>query len=108
MIHQLKTWPIYFKEILSGTKSFEVRKNDREFSVGDFLALNEFAEGKHTGRCCMVEVVYILDDISFVKDGFVILGIRPCCIGSRSNDLLRGAESVYKTPVYGDVERERG
>lgn len=41
MIHQLKCEAKYFEEICSGQKTFEVRKNDRNFHVGDYLALNE-------------------------------------------------------------------
>ena len=52
MIHELKTLPIYFEEVIEGRKSFEVRKNDRNFKVGDMLALNEYdAEKKeYTGN----------------------------------------------------------
>jgi hypothetical protein len=31
MIHELKTLPIYFEEVIEGRKLFEVRKNDRNF-----------------------------------------------------------------------------
>lgn len=41
MIHQLKCEAKYFEELCSGAKTFEVRKNDRDFHVGDYLALNE-------------------------------------------------------------------
>lgn len=41
MIHQLKCEAKYFEDVCSGNKTFEVRKNDRGFHVGDYLALNE-------------------------------------------------------------------
>ena len=41
MIHQLKTEHNFFEDVISGKKTFEVRKNDRDFMVGDFLALKE-------------------------------------------------------------------
>ncbi len=31
--HEIKCWPKYFKLIWDGTKSFEVRKNDRDYKV---------------------------------------------------------------------------
>ena len=57
MIHQLKILPKFFEKVISGEKTFEVRENDRNFKVGDYLALNEFANGDYTGRpskeaCC--------------------------------------------------------
>ena len=54
MIHNLKTWPEYFKLMIEGKKTFELRKNDRDFQVGDRLDLLEYNPdtqeytGKHT------------------------------------------------------------
>lgn len=39
MIHKLKTWPEFFLALEMWRKMFEVRKNDRNFSVGDTLLL---------------------------------------------------------------------
>ena len=33
MTHELKTWPGYFEEIFMGHKTFEIRKNDRNFKT---------------------------------------------------------------------------
>jgi hypothetical protein len=40
--HELKTWPVYFERLLSGEKTFEIRKDDRGFQAGDELVLQEF------------------------------------------------------------------
>ena len=42
MIHALKILPEFFKAMTAGTKSFEVRKNDRPYHTGDYVALNEW------------------------------------------------------------------
>lgn len=80
MIHALKQLPEYFDDVIFGTKGFEVRKNDRPFQVGDLLALNEWdAEmERYTGRSCLVCIDYILNDEAYCKEGYVILGIKPC------------------------------
>lgn len=77
-IHELKTWPEFFGLVDERQKNFEVRKNDREFQVGDTLVLREFDPivGKFTGRSCMREITYILDKPDFVKEGHVILSIK--------------------------------
>jgi len=77
VVHQLKTLPWYFKAVKNETKTFEVRKNDRNYKVGDTLILNEYNK-KHnfTGSYLKVEVTYVLKDTRFVKFGFVILGIK--------------------------------
>ena len=79
MIHELKIRHEYFEDVIAARKSHEIRKDDRPFAVGDFLALNEVtdAEKKYTGRCCIVRIVYITREKEFVKDGYAILGIRP-------------------------------
>lgn len=42
MIHELKIEPEYLAGISNGSKTFEIRKNDRNFQRGDYLALNEW------------------------------------------------------------------
>lgn len=41
-IHILKCWPPGFQALLDGTKRHEVRNDDRDFGVGDFLFLQEY------------------------------------------------------------------
>lgn len=82
MIHELKTLPEYFDAVLSGEKTFEVRKNDRPFHKGDLLAMNEYdTKGAYyTGRSCLVYIDYILDNADYCKDGYVVMGIKPCIV----------------------------
>ena len=48
--HELKTWPSFFEAVLSGDKTFEVRRNDRDFAVGDKLVLLEWDPSKSKVR----------------------------------------------------------
>ncbi|EED1975124.1 DUF3850 domain-containing protein, partial [Listeria monocytogenes] len=41
-IHDLKILPIYFAEVVAKRKTFEIRKNDRDFCVGDMVRLKEW------------------------------------------------------------------
>lgn len=99
MIHELKIIPPFFEDIVSRAKQFEVRKNDRDYSVGDFLALNEYdpERERYTGRSALVSVMYLLDNPKFCKDGCVILGFSACAIEiarPRRPQLLQTAEAV--------------
>ena len=80
MIHALKIIPEYFVPVIERVKTFEVRKADRPYRVGDYLALNEFGASCYTGRCCMVRICYILTDQNMLAEGYVVLGIEPCAI----------------------------
>lgn len=87
MIHTLKTWPPHFREVVSGRKTFEVRKNDRGFQVGDVLRLMEYSPtlNHFTGATCVRTVTYILPGGAFgVADGHVVMALNEdghewCC-----------------------------
>lgn len=72
---ELKTWPKYFEAILSGSKRFEIRRNDRPFMVGQTLILREFdpEDQTYTGRAVAAQITYMTDFEQ--KPGFVVLGI---------------------------------
>ena len=78
MIHELKILPEYFDEVRRGNKTFELRKDDRNYKVGDTLRLLEFDYGTYTGRECNRTILYILRDVEQygLKEGFVILAMK--------------------------------
>jgi hypothetical protein len=83
--HELKSWPDYFEPISNGQKTFELRKNDRRFAVGDVLVLREYddRQGAYTGRELRRRIVYMLDGIGpgaispllGLARGYAILGL---------------------------------
>lgn len=99
MIHEVKCYPEYFEALKSGAKTFEVRKKDRPYQLGDLLAVNEFAPfdykfsseeiiesfsrvvngaGRYSGDHMLFKITYVLDYPQFCKDGMVILGLARC------------------------------
>ena len=76
--HELKILPQYFQRVWDGTKTFELRKDDRDYQRGDILVLREWDGEKYTGSALCVKVTYILQDAEKygLKDGYVIMGIR--------------------------------
>lgn len=78
-VHELKTLPEYFQPVIEGKKTFEVRRNDRDFKVGDYLNLKEYHPKtlEYTGCNLHVEVTYILNGYPFTSERYVIMGIKP-------------------------------
>lgn len=78
MIHELKTWPEYYTAVDNGTKTFEIRKNDRDYKVGDRLWLKEYDPDKNsfTGKGSFHIITYILDKQPFVPEGYVCMAIK--------------------------------
>lgn len=81
--HELKCWPEFFKAIVAGVKTFEVRRDDRFFKVCDRLVLREFCPdlnvpqsregGVYTGQEITVEVTYITNFTQ--QPGYVVMAI---------------------------------
>ncbi|MEB8419054.1 DUF3850 domain-containing protein [Enterococcus casseliflavus] len=70
----MKIEPQYFEAIVDKRKQFEIRKNDRNFQVGDQLILKEWNKEGFTGRSYQSEITYITDYMQ--KNGYVVLGMR--------------------------------
>lgn len=60
-IHTLKSWSKFFRPIYAGTRTHELRRNDRNFQVGDTIVLCEFDElsNSYSGAKCTVTVTSI-------------------------------------------------
>lgn len=62
--HDVKCWPVYFARVLDGSKTFEIRKDDRGYQQGDRLILREYDPDTttYTGRLVLAEIGYVLRD----------------------------------------------
>ncbi len=80
MKHYLKILPDYYQAVIDDSKTFEIRKNDRNFQVGDVLILNEFKE-RYSGRWVAVKVIYILKNKEYLPKNYVAMSIRKCEYG---------------------------
>ncbi len=73
-----KILPEYFKDVVSGAKTFELRKDEDDIQVGDTLDLLEWAKEKYTGRNIRCKVTYVLRNCPEygLMNGFCIIGIE--------------------------------
>lgn len=98
--HELKTDPAAFAAVLAGTKTHEIRFNDREFAVGDELLLLETVRAEEdrafgqahefTGRDLLRSVTHIQEGYG-LKPGWVILSLEMPATITLSGNQLRAA-----------------
>lgn len=77
-IHRLKTWPEPFEGLCRGVKTFEIRKDDREYKVGDFLVLDEWdpaTQGYTSEQPLVRRVRFLLKEFG-LSDGHVAMSIE--------------------------------
>ncbi len=77
--HDLKVYPRFWRALSTGLKPFEVRRDDRNFRVGDTCTLREFdpSTGFTGGGPYVREITYILRHEDFpngVPIGYCVLG----------------------------------
>lgn len=121
--HVLKTWPEEFKAVVSGEKTHEWRRDDRPFSVGDDLLLEEFEpcpkcnakggeccsepHGVYTGRLAKASVTYITRSPGFgIPDGWLVMSVSVKKLDDRDprsrplpGDIIVGAGDIKKARV---------
>lgn len=78
-IHSLKTIQPHFDKVNARLKTFEVRKNDRNFQVGDILLLKEYDQETETftDRVVAARAHHILEGGQFgIEPGYVVMSIE--------------------------------
>lgn len=74
---ELKILPGHFQEVTRGEKKFEVRKNDRNFQVGDIVKLREFDYTKYIRREVLVKITYVFQGGVFgLEKGFCVFSFE--------------------------------
>ena len=91
---------MYYADVASGKKRFELRKNDRGFKVGDGLRLKEYTDGEETGRYIDADIVYMLEDYAGLTDGYCILGIEVVRVAETDTQITQ-AEKCKDCVYYG-------
>ena len=81
--HRLKIHEQYADAVLNGTKTFEIRKNDRGYKVGDKIVFSVVtdegisveATERHPLNGATYRINYILDDFEGLAQKYVALAI---------------------------------
>lgn len=73
--HKLKLAKMFFNDIQTGRKPFDLQKNDREYQLGDVIEYREMDNGEPTGRVIEKEITYILEGFAGLKEDYCILAL---------------------------------
>lgn len=76
--HDLKIWREPFGAVWGGVKMHEIRKNDRDFRVGDVLHLREWDHhaSKYTGQSVFARVTYTTEGPAWdLPAGLMVMSI---------------------------------
>lgn len=82
-VHELKTWPELFEAVVhpdpDQRKTVEIRKEDRNFEVGDLLILMEYDPNRldYTDRVAARKITHILRGEIWLQPGYVALSMVP-------------------------------
>lgn len=96
--HALKCWPEFYGPLRAGRKTFEIRKNDRDFRPNDKLVIREWdpKTGNYTESEPVEATITYLTDFVQVP-GYVVLGLSNPRIAEleRQLSVARAAFATY-------------
>ena len=77
-IHELKTIQPYFDRVWIGDKTFEIRKNDRDFQAGDKVILKEYdsVSKTYTKKEIIGYITYVLYNYEALENGYCIFSFK--------------------------------
>lgn len=86
MIHDVKSWGMFYQDIKTGERTSDIRKNDRRYAVGDVMNLKEYdpVTATYTGDSQKVKITYLQCNKSnpcaisreALSDDYVVLSIK--------------------------------
>lgn len=85
MRHALKCWPESFEALWGGLKSYEIRKTDRNYQVGDSLQIMEWIAGGmdglfggdyYTGRVIGANVIHITRGVHGLPSDLCVMQLQ--------------------------------
>lgn len=75
-MHELKISPSNFSDVASSRMSFQIRKDDRNYKIDDYIYLREYDEDTYTGRSLPARITHLLSEAEGLQKGYVLLNIK--------------------------------
>lgn len=83
--HEVRSWTDFFSSLASGDRQFDLRKNDRDYKVGDIIKFREYDDraGKFTGAELRRRITHVMEGVGAgsitplhgLQRGYVILSL---------------------------------
>lgn len=74
--HSLKSHKEPFQALWDGIRTFDVRVNDRQYTVGDSIMLSEYDNHEYTGRVIGAYVKYMIQGEWGLPNNVCVLGLE--------------------------------
>lgn len=75
--HEIKIDTRYYNRVQTGEKTFEIRKDDRDYQVGDKLLMREHIEGEgDVNYSSPIHAIITYKSTFQQKEGWCVLGIK--------------------------------
>lgn len=74
--HTLRIRSEFYQAVARGTRTFELRRDDKDYQAGDRIVLMEFEDDRFTGNKMKKTITYKLADCEGLEPGYCILAIQ--------------------------------
>lgn len=75
-VHTKKIAPKWYELRLKGLKDWEIRVNDCDYQVDDFIILKEHDGEHYTGREMIVKITNVAENVPTLLDNVVVLSTK--------------------------------
>lgn len=72
--HKIKISPEFFWQVFKGEKTFQIRKNDRDYRTGDKISFYEFDGHAYTGYALSADIGFMTDFKQ--QQGYIVFSIH--------------------------------
>ena len=90
--HVVKHWPKYHRSVVSGETTSQLRKDDRDYQIGDEMLMREYNSELdiYTGSTCRVLITDALRGIEGLMPGYCLLSTFIGPDATRHNPSIAG------------------
>jgi hypothetical protein len=105
MIHELKTLNVYFQAVYEQRKTFEIRLDDRNYRVGDWLLLREVdLFYKYTGKALFAYVPYLTGD--YCKNDYITMSLSNLLYPDNQDDIDEISQHINNGTIWKYIEAD--